>query len=81
ISILDFHHTLDSSITLILLYNIYLKELSALAFFSSLSFILVSSKPNKLYLELSFNYLKLSEYNLAIIIKHASLKLRFTSEF
>ncbi|WP_234384174.1 carotenoid oxygenase family protein, partial [Francisella noatunensis] len=30
-----------------------------------LSFILVSSKPNKLYLELSFNYLKLSEYNLA----------------
>ncbi|WP_236352448.1 hypothetical protein, partial [Francisella noatunensis] len=42
-----------------------LKELSALAFFSSLSFILVSSKPNKLYLELSFNYLKLSEYNLA----------------
>ncbi|WP_236352427.1 hypothetical protein, partial [Francisella noatunensis] len=43
-----------------------LKELSTLAFFSSLSFILVSSKPNKLYLELSFNYLKLSEYNLAV---------------
>ncbi|WP_236352407.1 hypothetical protein [Francisella noatunensis] len=39
-----------------------------MAFFSSLSFILVSSKPNKLYLELSFNYLKLSEYNLANII-------------
>ncbi|WP_234393533.1 hypothetical protein [Francisella noatunensis] len=38
-----------------------------MAFFSSLSFILVSSKPNKLYLELSFNYLKLSEYNLASI--------------
>nr|WP_234393688.1 hypothetical protein [Francisella noatunensis] len=46
-----------------------------MAFFSSLSFILVSSKPNKLYLELSFNYLKLSEYNLAFN-KDAFYKLK-----